>query len=263
MSSDASANQAAVACVSRLSRHNDLVVLKNGARLGIAGNSNRLLRCLSRFNHLLLLNDDVEILSSGWDNFYSIAAAAAGLKHMVFQQPGLYGGKLGEPVNRNGCKLLATREKPQGAVLYLTRDCLNTIGYMDERYGLYGMEHIDWSMRAWELAGQPAGFYDIASSTTYFKTHSEASAVQERGELLRHSKQLLTGRTPARIEPSAATVVPSVTYVLPFRNTGRSGAIKTVVENIRSQRYPVIKIILAEQDQQPQLDLGSLQPVEQ
>jgi hypothetical protein len=38
---------------------NDMVVVDNVERLGVAGNTNRLLRCLERFRFKILLNDDV------------------------------------------------------------------------------------------------------------------------------------------------------------------------------------------------------------
>ena len=62
----------------------NFVILRNNERLGIAGNTNRLLRCLSRFKYGMLLNDDVEILKYGWDQIYFDAMENTGMHHFVY-----------------------------------------------------------------------------------------------------------------------------------------------------------------------------------
>ena len=262
ISDDGSTDQATRSYLDDLSKRLDLVVLRNQTRIGVAGNSNRLLRCLSRFEHMLLLNDDVEVLSSGWDTFYRDVTIRTSLPHLIHQQEGVYGGKHGNVIDMGGVSLHIIHDKPQGAILSLTKQALDKMGYMDERFGLYGMEHVDWSMRASELVAQPAGFNEVSGSSKYFRVYSEASAVQGRGDLLEQSRKAFEGRRPVAASPTTASAVPSVTYVLPFRNTERSGAIRTVVNNIRAQRWPEIRIILVEQDSKSEIRVSDFFPVE-
>lgn len=262
ISDDGSTDQTTINYLDELDKRQDLVVLRNKTRQGVAGNTNRLLRCLSRFSHLLLLNDDVEITARGWDGYYREASLQTGFCHFVHQQVGVYGGRAGEPVTVNGRQLTVVRERPQGAVLSLTRAGLDLIGYMNERYGYYGMEHVDWSMRAMELGQQPPGFYDVSGSGRFFKVYSEASAVRDRKDSLDRARQVFSTRVPGKTWPSAATEVPSVTYIIPFRNVDRSDAIKTVINNIRAQRWPHIHILLVEQDQSSQINLSGFYPAE-
>lgn len=262
ISDDASNDQDLRSYLSEISTVGDFVVLMNGIRLGVAGNSNRLLRCLARFSHMILLNDDVEIINSGWDSFYPSAALKTGLPHFIHQQSGVYGGVIGSAVDMNGVTLNRITEKPQGAILYMSHAGLNLTGYFDERYGLYGMEHVDWSTKAFEFGGGLSGFWDVAGSDKYMIVHPESSAVMGRSELLSNSKKLFGERKSVKLQPSVESVVPHVSYIIPFRNTGRTEAIRTIVNNVRAQRYPSIRIIMVEQDKESRIVRSDFRPVE-
>lgn len=71
-------------------------------------------------------------------------------------------------------------------------------------------------------------------------------------------------RPPARVRDcklSDESAVPAISYVIPVRNIDRSDAISTVVNNVRAQRFPVIDIIMIEQDETTRLDLVRLDPL--
>jgi GT2 family glycosyltransferase len=261
ISDDASDDPTTIRYLEEISQNSNLTILRNNIRLGVAGNSNRLLRCLSRFAYGLLLNDDIEIISQGWEHLYPEIMNKTGFHHLIYRQPGIYRADEGEAVSKNNVSLLKVIEKPHGAVLAFTNKMLETVGGFDESYGLYGMEHIDWSQRAWELGLQEAGFYDVKGSSQFFVLHNDTSAVADRGKHLHAARQIFNSRTPRKIEFSEASKVPDVTYIVPFRNFERSDSIKSVINNIRAQRFPVINIIMVEQDSETHIDLVPYYPV--
>lgn len=239
-----------------------ICVLSGQPNLGIAGNSNRLLRCLSRFTYGLLLNDDVEVLRHGWEKFYQLASDKSGIHHFQHRQPGVYGGTTGQLEVHQGVRLRKVIDKPQGAVLAFTHKMLVDCGYFDERYGRYGMEHVDWSLKSAELQLQPAGFFDVEGSEKYFRVYPEQSSLEDRQVLLRAAREVYSNRQPGLcLEPSPRSAVPAVTYVVPFREQERSDSLATVIANIRAQKFPQIEIILVEQDSQQRIELDKLGPI--
>jgi len=235
---------------------NNFVIIKNDERLGISGNSNRLLKCLSRFNNCLLLNDDVEVLSHGWEYFYSTVMSKTKLGHMVFRQPGIYNAtNKGEIAQINNINLNVVYEKPHGAILAYTNSYFQKCGYFDQRYGLYGMEHVDWSSRGSRLNIQPDGFYDIEESSNYFRIHNDNSSISNKTELLNKAKRVFDGsRLNSYVDSDVK--VPSVSYVVPFMELSRNKSLSTVLNNIKSQKFPNIEIILSEYDSHSKVNIS-------
>ena len=255
ISDDCSDDKGTLAYLSNLANCKSFVILMNRTRLGIAGNSNRLLRCLARFPHKILLNDDVEILGNGWESFYFKAMSKTGFHHFCFRQPGVYGAKSGKTVRKNGEMLSVVHDKPHGAIMAMDEKAFSKIGFFDEEFGLYGMEHVDWSSRLSLSGVQDRGYFDVVGSGKLFKIHDSKSAVPDRVQNLRAAKNRfdVIGTRASYVDASTKSVVPSISCVIPFRNIGRRECILTVIDNIRAQRYPNIEIILAEQDQKSML----------
>jgi glycosyltransferase involved in cell wall biosynthesis len=264
ISDDGSTDPETVTYLDMLSKYPNMVVIKDQPRLGVAGNTNRLLRCLARFQYALVLNDDVEIIKEGWDRFYAEGMRATGLHHLCYRQPGIYGAEKGEPTTLGGQQCFRVNERPQGAIMAYSHIAQETIGFLDESFGFYGMEHVDWSTRVAKSGIQPAGFYDLAGSEAFFLLHDEASAVVDREQHFLAAKQhYATIDSPSRtyVEPTSKSEVPSVSYVVPCRGQGRIPSVRTVINNLRAQRYPAIQIILVEHDQDRRLQPESMAPL--
>ena len=262
ISDDASDDEQLREYLDHLSQTGDFVIIRNDTRLGVAGNSNRLIRCLSRFKCGLLLNDDVEVLKKGWEYFYAQAMRRTKMHHFIYRQSGVYGASKGEKLSKLGVAINRVNERPHGAVLAFSISMVEKCGYFNEDYGIYGMEHVDWSSKAHEFGLQEKGFYDVDGSDLYFKLHNVASAVENRETHLKHARKLFAGRIKKlKIEPTLDSRVDDMTYVVPFRDFERTKSISTVVNNIRAQRLPVINIVVVEQDNQACLDLEDCQPV--
>lgn len=251
-----------------LSAQKDIIVVDNPSRIGVAGNSNRLLRCLSRFKWKLMLNDDVVVLKDGWEKFYFDSMLSSGLSHFCYRQNGVYGARQEDVVvtNHGGVAVKTIKDKPQGSIMAFNQRAFETVGYFDERFGMYGMEHVDWSRRVSNSGIQIPGFHDASGSEAYFAISNDASAVEQRGDHLTHAKQLYASisQEAGRIHvlPGSISRVPSVTYVIPCRNTQeRNESISTIVGGIKAQRFPHIEIIVAEEDQTQRVDKNEIFPV--
>lgn len=250
-----------------LNEQKDIIVVDNPSRLGVAGNSNRLLRCLSRFKYKLMLNDDVVVLKPGWDKFYFDAMHSSGMSHYCYRQTGVYGATDHDHVtsNHGGYAIRTIKDKPQGSVMAFNQRAFEAVGYFDERFGLYGMEHVDWSRRVSMSGVQGEGFHDVSGSGDYFAISKDPSSVEQRGEHLTRARELYTtiSQEPGRtyVGPSANSHVPAVSYVIPCRNIcGRNESIATIVASIRAQRFPNIEIVIAEEDSTTRVDKNEIYP---
>jgi len=255
ISDDGSTDSEQLAYLTELESRGDIVILRNQKQLGVAGNSNRLMRCLSRFPKKILLNDDVEVLNTGWENFYFAAMYRTEFHHFCYRQPGVYGATKGDNVVVHGMLLNVVDSKPHGAVMAFDHIAFAKVGYFDEQFGQYGVEHVDWSSRLSDSKLQQPGFFDVDGSNAYFVVHPEKSSVENRIEKFKHAKAVLSSikTRPTYVNPSEMTAVPRISCVIPFREINRKWSILTVLGNIRAQRYPDIEIIMTEEDSAPKL----------
>jgi len=247
-----------------LNKQTDIVVLTNQRRLGVAGNSNRLLRCLERFRFKFLLNDDVEILQRGWEQFYITASQKSKFQHFCYHQHGVYGAKRNNPNSRHGGLGITTiTEKPHGALMFFTDNVFQKVGFFDEKFGTYGIEHVDWSERVSMSNIQPKGYHDVQGSDRFFKIHKDASSVPQRSQSLKQAREIykkIKSPNRIRVEATEYTKVPSVSVIIPIKNIGRQDATETIVNSIRSQLFPNIEIIISEQDQTSRFNTEPVKP---
>jgi glycosyltransferase involved in cell wall biosynthesis len=260
ISDDCSSDISTKEYLSALSKHQNIVVIRNEERLGVAGNSNRLLRCLSRFKYGVLLNDDVEILQQNWEHVIVEAMQKTMMHHLMYRQVGVYGASYGESCVVNGIELGRVDDKPHGAVLAYTNTYFEKCGYFDESYGIYGMEHVDWSSRGHELGLQTSGFYDIKCLNQYLKIHADQSSIEDKSVKLAQAREVFKRRKAGYVAATDRSAVPSISYVIPFRDIGRNSSIATVVKNIKAQRYPNVEIILVEQDDTTKIEVANYEP---
>jgi GT2 family glycosyltransferase len=250
ISDDCSTDSELLRYLNKIERTNDFVIIRNDTRLGIAGNSNRLLRCLERFPHKMLLNDDVEVLRKGWEHFYFKAMSSTKMHHFCLHQPGVYGAPEGikQPIGNK--VLIKVDNRPHGAVMAFDDLAFSKVGYFDESLGYYGMEHVDWSSRVFAAKLQPPGYWDVDGSDKYLKIYPDRSSIPDRVKHLQIARSKYTsmvGRN-TRIEASDKSKVSSISCVIPFKDIGRHKSIMTSIDNIRAQRFPCIEMIAVEQD---------------
>lgn len=259
ISDDCSTDIDTVRLLNQLSQDPLFVVIRNDKNIGISGNTNRLLRCAKRFEHIFLLNDDVEFIKPNWEQFYIQNSKQTGLHHLCYRQSGVYGAKDSEihRLSINNIKVNVIEDKPHGAFLYISNIALKTCGYFNEQYETYGMEHVDWSMKPFEFSLQPKGFFDFNGSHEYIRIHPEKTSVIEKAKWYNINKKLFASRKEKLYcEPSNNTIVPSISYIIPCRDFERQNSIKTVINGVIGQSFPEIDIILVEQDTIQKLNQG-------
>jgi GT2 family glycosyltransferase len=250
-----------------LSHQKDIVTLNNKHRVGISANSNRLLNCLSRFKHKIILNDDVEILNTNWERFYFEAMEKTGYHHFCYRQHGLYGASQddGHRKKVGGMIISTVQEKPHGAVMAIDDAAFKRIGYFDEDLDNYGMEHVDWSNRVGLAGLQPKGFHDVIGSERFFKIYRERSAFVQKGRCLRENKakyeRLRNNSKRVFVNCSNKSAVPTISVIIPIRDIGRTDSIRTVIDSIRAQRFPAIEMTLVEQDGEKKFHVEQIQPI--
>lgn len=261
ISDDGSTDPNLLKYLDELKTNTNFVVLKNEKRIGIAGNSNRLLRALSRFKYGIMLNDDIEILRPHWESFYIDGLEKTGFHHFAFRQEGVFNAQLGQKVVVNGQNLYRVTEKPHGACLAFTNHYVKTVGAFNEEFGQYGLEHVDWSEKGAYYELQPVGFYDLEGSDRYVKLHSDASSVKNKSELLNNARKIYEQQKGKPCAFTESSDIPSISVVIPFREQERSESLDTVINNIRAQKFPQIDIILVEEDSTQKIDVSKYYPI--
>ena len=261
VSDDCSTEPETLRYLNELAATNRFCIIFNDKNLGIAGNSNRLLQCLQRFKYGLILNDDVEIISSGWEYFYIDAMQATQLKHFIYREKDIYSASLGEPYITKGINLLKTDNQPQGAVLAFETSVIETIGFFNEAYGQYGMEHVDWSSKFHDFGIHAIrGFFDVLGSNRYFKLHNEKSSVLERSEKFQFAKNIFKTREIKKYSYSLDSKTDAISVVIPYRSQDRSASVITVIDSMKGQLFPTINIILSEHDHKDTINAASILP---
>jgi len=131
-------------------------VFLGSTNLGVAGNSNRILKLFGegQYDHLCLMNDDLHVLGD-FVNFYAHGHEDLGVGMFCFcdftvatpAASGLPETYRWMTVNSRGymVKLLP---RMTGMMMSMTRAVFDKIGYFDARFGKFGEEHCDYTIRA-------------------------------------------------------------------------------------------------------------------
>ena len=131
---------------------------------GIASAKNKCIELLEGCDHFFLWDDDCFPIVDDWHLPY----INSGIKHLSFTFPSLSNGR------PNGRRLMWTRNglsnytKPCGCMLYFTKEVVETIGGFDPDYVQWGVEHLDFSIRAYNARLTPHKYLDVANSTKLF-----------------------------------------------------------------------------------------------
>ncbi len=136
---------------SHLGKFKNIRVFLGDRNLGVTGNSNRAIKWFEETgcDHLCLMNDDLQVLGDFVD-FYAKAHAALDVGMFCFCDFTSETYKW-MTVNVKGyaVKLLP---RMTGILMSFTRAVVDKIGYYDPRFGKFGEEHCDYTIRA-RLAG--------------------------------------------------------------------------------------------------------------
>jgi len=105
-------------------------------RKGIAARKNECLRALKDCDYVFLFDDDCYPIKAGWINFF----VNSGYEHL------LYCTRLRHK-KRNKIGDLLIFEDCGGVFMFMKKSAIDRVGAFNERFGLYGFEHADYSNR--------------------------------------------------------------------------------------------------------------------
>ena len=154
--------------------------------LGVAGNSNRALKWFldeTDADHLCLLNDDLHVLGD-FVAHYAAGHRDLGTEMFCFcPSGGMYShpSYIGPTVRSRG---YAIKLMPRftGIMMSVTRKLVEKIGYFDARFGKFGEEHCDWTIRARfaggiRLDGQDQNCLDLEATPPVLRHQEVATSV--------------------------------------------------------------------------------------
>lgn len=135
---------------------------------------------LSRFiergiNHVFLIEDDIYILNHMVFDRYIEASKSSGIQHFNYSQHGI-ANKVGlKKVSNPSCVVsygdikVPLYPNAVGAFSYYTKNCLQSVGLMDQRY-YNAMEHVDHTYEVIKAGMHPPHWYfaDIENSWEFF-----------------------------------------------------------------------------------------------
>lgn len=144
---------------------------RTAQQLGIASVKNICIDLLLKMNctDLFLSDDDVfPVDSLGIEKYI-----ASGFNHMCMSFDHRADGK--RISNEVFVKYMFPHHwvynSPCGCLMYMKKEVVDKVGRYDENYGIWGMEHKDYSLRIHKAGLTPFPFIDIPESTKHFYSH--------------------------------------------------------------------------------------------
>jgi glycosyltransferase involved in cell wall biosynthesis len=147
-------------------------------RKGIAFRKNECLRYLKDCDYVFLFDDDCFPIKEGWAEFFINAHKFSGQHHFMY----LKETPQHKQIKRHGFApfengYINQYNNCSGAMMFLTKECIEKVGAYDERFGNYGFEHANYSQRIHKAGLTTMGEYlcpEGASEYIYamdFDTH--------------------------------------------------------------------------------------------
>jgi GT2 family glycosyltransferase len=125
------------------SNFDDLLYAPNA---GISVNKNRLLNYLDGNDYIFLIEDDILLLKEGWLELYLKAIELTGYQHLNYIVSD-YRSYIKETVKYGNITLGLSGPYVNGILMIITKKCIGIVGGFDERYKVYGYEHVDYTRR--------------------------------------------------------------------------------------------------------------------
>lgn len=147
---------------------------------GVAAAKNACLRLAKDYEHIFLADDDVYPLKADWHLPY----IESGYIHLNFTYaPSQYAGRSSVRLKRE-LSDVNIFSAPHGCLMYLRKICIDTVGGFDERFGKYGYEHPNYSLRIHNTGLTPYPFMDVKNSMELFysmdRLHEVDSAIDKK-----------------------------------------------------------------------------------
>lgn len=137
--------------------------------VGISTAKNKCIEIAMEYNpdHLLLFEDDIYPTSKDWYKLYT----ESGLHHTQY----IFRGRDCSIQEVVGNCVYYTHGR--GCLMYMSKECIQTIGGFDTVFDPWGFEHLDYSVRAYKANLIPHPWIDIENSKLYFYSADEHRSV--------------------------------------------------------------------------------------
>lgn len=147
-------------------------------RIGVAKRKNNCLRALKNCSDIFLMDDDIEIIKSGWEQFFINSK----YNHLLYLNAS-HGYK--RTMNKD-CDVY---HNCGGVFMYITKEVIETVGAFDEQFELYGFEHADYSQRI-HKAGFIVEPYLCLKGTKEFIFAHDYSTLNHKSSITNEEKML-------------------------------------------------------------------------
>lgn len=148
-------------CLKQIGKHtpqrHQLFVHNDIEGKGVAYSKNECLRALQNCEHIFLFDDDCFPIADGWaEAFYN-----HGYRHLMYL---CNWGQIKRIGNINGVEYF---NNCAGVFMYLHKSCVEKVGAFNEKFGRYGFEHADYSIRVHKSGITPQAFMCPAHAYKY------------------------------------------------------------------------------------------------
>lgn len=160
---------------------------------GIAATKNKCIQLLieSGCDEIFLSDDDCYPIHRNW----YVPYIESKVKHMSMTFTSTVKGNPSGSMTIGAHEGCVAYNKPCGCMIYINRSVIEKIGGFDVDYPLWGMEHVDFSQRAFNAGLTPHPFLDVPNSTVLFHSmdyHHEGVAAVPRlikNQLVAHNRE--------------------------------------------------------------------------
>jgi len=158
-------------------------------RRGVAYRKNECLRNLKDCDYIFLFDDDCYPCKLGWETYIIQVSYLSKENHFVLQDKKNHKVKNVSFVYPH---VLLNLENSGGVFMFITKECLKTIGGFYEGYDTYGFEHIGYSFRAYLSKLSTYPFVTIENLNEYIFSHDyqDENFQDERSSVSKESKQI-------------------------------------------------------------------------
>jgi hypothetical protein len=132
---------------------------------------------LPQYEYLIMLDDDVKVISDEFESTYTTAMERAGVGILSWNDPA-YTGANPEPYS----ELMATNHTC-GCCVVVSRNCVKETGLYKVMPGKWGREHSEYYKRAAVKFGKPGVYLDVPNSTELLILASTASVFTHEEKL--------------------------------------------------------------------------------
>ena len=122
---------------------------------GVAYSKNQNLYTLKDCDYIFLFDDDCFPIKSNWAEFF----INSGYNHLLYLEPKhTIKAKINDLEIFHNCG---------GVFMYLTKEVLNKVGYLNSEYGQYGYEHAGYSNRIYKAGLTDAPYQQLTNTDKY------------------------------------------------------------------------------------------------